>query len=416
MQSQPQLWKERDHEANRNDRRDPGGRPHGQPGNVGGRPRMRAPRSTLHDRRRAGRRHDRLGDLDHDPIVTESDGSQHIRDFVFLSRIKADDDRLEGDTTATIDWDFYDLDRKPRNRAGLNQRNLPHRWRWGQLGGTWTGIGIATDSWRALAELTGSGAYEGLTATLFVHSGERTGLSVVSSTPPTWRPATSQPRASRMPGAPCDKWSGASGPWSVLPLTWERLREPDGLPPLRIAAGAPLVRQTPRERGAIPPLQQRFQTTVSATRIVLAGVIVAPFGKILLAGVRPSPANDVSNPAAVASAVASATAAPEASVAAPPTTAPTPASAENNHLGTDIVPGVSLTVQEVEPGLYRVLSDGVRDLTGNGAFKIGIVAGLDGGTWLFDEESIFRLGDERHHVSPPDPSPAFAGRTSRRGR
>lgn len=119
------------------------------------------------------------GDLEHDPIVTESDDSQHIRDFVFLSKIKADDARLEGDTTATIDWDFYALDRKPRNRAGLNHGTFRIDGAAGSWEGPWTGVGIATDSWRALIELTGSGAYDGLAATLFVHSGESGPISGV---------------------------------------------------------------------------------------------------------------------------------------------------------------------------------------------------------------------------------------------
>jgi hypothetical protein len=118
------------------------------------------------------------GELDHEPTVYEpGDGSQHIRDFVFLSRMKADDGRLEGATTATIDWDFYGLDGKPRERAGVNRGSFHVEGTDGSWEGPWTGVGVATDSWRARVDLTGAGGYEGLSATLFVRSGQNGPIS-----------------------------------------------------------------------------------------------------------------------------------------------------------------------------------------------------------------------------------------------
>lgn len=49
----------------------------------------------------------------------------------------------------------------------------------GSWEGPWTGVGTATDSWQALLELTGLGAYEGLSAMLFSRSGETGALNGV---------------------------------------------------------------------------------------------------------------------------------------------------------------------------------------------------------------------------------------------
>jgi hypothetical protein len=113
------------------------------------------------------------GDVARDPtFIEDGAGTSHIRDFVYLSTMKADDDRLAGDTTGTVDWDFFRLDRKAPQRAGLNQGTFRIDNAEGAWEGPWTGIGSSTDSWRALIELTGSGAYEGFSATLFTHSGD----------------------------------------------------------------------------------------------------------------------------------------------------------------------------------------------------------------------------------------------------
>lgn len=111
--------------------------------------------------------------LDHDPLVLETDTAQHIRDFVYLSRLQADDDRLDGDATAAIDWDFHGLDGRPRQHVGVNRGTFRIDAAEGSWEGPWSGIGTATDAWRAVVELTGSGAYDGLSATLFARSGDR---------------------------------------------------------------------------------------------------------------------------------------------------------------------------------------------------------------------------------------------------
>lgn len=50
-------------------------------------------------------------------------------------------------------------------------------------------------------------------------------------------------------------------------------------------------------------------------------------------------------------------------------------------------------VEEVEPGVLRVVDDGVRDL----ADQAGVlVAGLDGSIWLFGADRFYRLGEEGH--------------------
>ena len=66
---------------------------------------------------------------------------------------------------------------------------------------------------------------------------------------------------------------------------------------------------------------------------------------------------------------------------------------------TDILPGVPLVVEEVEPGLLKVVGDGIRDLSDRSiepAFD-GITAGLDGSVWLFRRDEFFRLGDAETH-------------------
>ncbi len=95
-----------------------------------------------------------------------------------------------------------------------------------------------------------------------------------------------------------------------------------------------------------------FRTMFSAAaKFVVAGAIVALFGGFLLAGVLTRP-SDVLQPAAVASASAS----PEASPTATPSMEPT--NALEAMVRTDLVPGVALTVEEITPGVYRVLDDG----------------------------------------------------------
>lgn len=105
-----------------------------------------------------------------DTRTSQDELGRHVRDFVFISEMKVDDDRLGGTTTATIDWDFYKAVPAAKGRAGINRGTFRIENGDGAWEGPWTGIGSATDSWRAIVQLLGSGAYEGLSATLFTRS------------------------------------------------------------------------------------------------------------------------------------------------------------------------------------------------------------------------------------------------------
>ena len=67
---------------------------------------------------------------------------------------------------------------------------------------------------------------------------------------------------------------------------------------------------------------------------------------------------------------------------------------QTESLRTDILPGITLLVEEVEPRVHRVVSDGVRDLAK--ANNTDIVAGQDGGIWLLRNRWFFPLGGEGH--------------------
>ena len=51
-----------------------------------------------------------------------------------------------------------------------------------------------------------------------------------------------------------------------------------------------------------------------------------------------------------------------------------------------------MVTEEVEPGVYRVVNDGVRDLTS--AKNWDVVAGRDGGIWVVRRDRFFRLGSD----------------------
>ena len=59
-----------------------------------------------------------------------------------------------------------------------------------------------------------------------------------------------------------------------------------------------------------------------------------------------------------------------------------------------------MVTEEVEPGVYRVLSDGVRTLE-PGSY-LDLVAGHDGGTWLTRQDGFFRLGSDGVHKWPSE--------------
>ena len=148
--------------------------------------------------------------------------------------------------------------------------------------------------------------------------------------------------------------------------------------PSRELAPAPI----PVTNGHAPA---RGFTMFSALKFMTAGVIVALFGGYLLAGVLTTQQGDEALPAAVTG-----SAAPEATGEA--TGSPDPS------ISTDILPGVTLSIEEVEPGVYRVVNDGVRDLAKANDFDI--VAGHDGGIWLLRPKWFFRLGTQGAHDWP----------------
>jgi len=124
----------------------------------------------------------------------------------------------------------------------------------------------------------------------------------------------------------------------------------------------------------------RFQSMFSATKFVVAGVIVALFGGFLLMGVLTTQQGDDVVPAAV-------------------TASPSPE--------TDLLPGVDLVTEEVEPGVERILSDGIRDLSvvgvgrerGRGA-PDGLAIAPDGAVWLDRGSTLVKLGDPNSFPRP----------------
>jgi hypothetical protein len=120
---------------------------------------------------------------------------------------------------------------------------------------------------------------------------------------------------------------------------------------------------------AVSRSQRWGLTMFSALKFVAAAAIVALFGGFLLAGAITTQQDGEVAPAAV-------------------TGSPSPM--ENDTL----LPGVQLTVEEVDPGVYRVLGDGVRDLPGRN--MIGIAVGQDGGVWVLRSQRFLRLGEGTH--------------------
>ena len=72
----------------------------------------------------------------------------------------------------------------------------------------------------------------------------------------------------------------------------------------------------------------------------------------------------------------------------------------------DLLSGVALFAERVEQGVFRVVSDGVRDLSrpvagasdGPQAFyRTNVVTGLDGSVWVVGHDDFFRVGDEHSY-------------------
>ena len=169
---------------------------------------------------------------------------------------------------------------------------------------------------------------------------------------------------------------------------WFRMRAvpptdvPNGV--AQVVARLPQTRQRSRwgllpvfDRPALIPSTNgrqpaRGSTVFSALKFLAASVIVALFGGFLLTGVFTTQQGDEMVPAAV-------------------TASPSPMTTE------EVLSG--MVTEEVEPGIFRVINDGVRDLTLEGLWGwwIDIIAGQDGSAWIVTDHHLFRLGDERTH-------------------
>jgi len=64
-----------------------------------------------------------------------------------------------------------------------------------------------------------------------------------------------------------------------------------------------------------------------------------------------------------------------------------------------LLPGVELRVKEVEPGVLRVLSDGIRDL-GKTRHDVGLISGNDGSVWFIGPNRFWRIGHKGIHRWP----------------
>jgi len=158
--------------------------------------------------------------------------------------------------------------------------------------------------------------------------------------------------------------------------------------------------QTPEQRSwLLRPTTWRFQSMFSATKFVVAGVIVALFGGFLLSGVLTQPSEE-QLPAVGASASAE---------AEPSEAATTESESSPDDTTTDLLPGVDLVTEEVEEGVYRVLSDGAgHDLVAEPPALVTVAP--DGSIWLVrtsddDPEprpvagvdALYRLGQAGKH-------------------
>jgi hypothetical protein len=127
----------------------------------------------------------------------------------------------------------------------------------------------------------------------------------------------------------------------------------------------------------------------SATKFVVAGVIVALFGGFLISGVLTTRPSEESQPAVGASASASTD--PDSTVAA---TAEIDPAEPVTTVISDLLPGVDLATEEIEPGVFRVLDDGVRDLTEG---VRDFVVSASGDVWVMSGNNknvrVVRLGE-----------------------
>jgi hypothetical protein len=134
-----------------------------------------------------------------------------------------------------------------------------------------------------------------------------------------------------------------------------------------------------------------WRSWLGALKLVTAGAVVALFGGLVWVGSMPAERDGTSLPGAVAST------APTRSPAAEPTTRPSFPPERSTR--DDLVAGVSLVTEEVEPGVFRVVGDGVRDLAWVPAtdgpyccyYDHAVAVAPDGRPWFFRPEGFFAL-------------------------
>lgn len=176
----------------------------------------------------------------------------------------------------------------------------------------------------------------------------------------------------------------------------------------------------------------RFQAMFDATRFIVATAIVTLFGGFLLAGVLTMQPSDEQLPAVGASASPTAEVGPTPAASDEPTPTPGPDAEQTEvTIRSDILPGVDLVTEEVEPGVFRVVSDGYRDPSRTaddedrylgGSLDGNIVAGLDGSVWWFgldgrrSAHSTSNLGRSISRSDPTAPSGSSMGRAWALGR
>jgi hypothetical protein len=141
----------------------------------------------------------------------------------------------------------------------------------------------------------------------------------------------------------------------------------------------------------------RYRSMFGAMKFVVAGVIVALFGGIIMTGVLTTKPEEETVPAVEASALASPSSAPQPSATPerPAPASPAPAQvAPSPTTRPELLPGVDVVSEEVAPGIYRLLRDGVHDLTSG---VRSVMIGPDGGVWVLrgdvDDWYVERLGD-----------------------
>ena len=177
---------------------------------------------------------------------------------------------------------------------------------------------------------------------------------------------------------------------------WSRVEASDPASPALRTRVLGVPHQASTQHGPLPRIDTgRFQSMFSATKFVVAGVIVALFGGFLLTGLLTQP-RDEQPPVVGASASASAQAGPTADATAAVEASPVASEQADRTTRSDIVPGVDLVTEEVEPGVLRVVSDGVRELSAPANRDEGkVVVAPDGNVWVFGTDGFYRLGDGR---------------------